>query len=103
MKDAIKLLMLLIPVIKDLVNLAGNEDSITKKKRILKIMEDQDLTKLEKMERILFRKAKVKVEVLGFVKGGELLAPQHITRAVVVNERLIEHYYHLASIKHKGG
>ena len=99
MKDIIKLLAMLIPVIKDLVNSADNEISTGKKRRILKIMGDQDLTKLEKLERILFRKSKVKVEILGYIKNDHINSNEKIASGVVVNERLVEHYYHLASQK----
>ena len=102
MKDVIKLLLLLIPAIKDLLGSADDEISFGKKKRILKIMEDQDMSKVEKLERILFRKGKVKVEILGFVKDGIMKSSaleDPIKRGVIVNYGLVERYYELADDK----
>ena len=99
MKDVIKLLLLLIPAIKDLLGSVDEEVSFGKKKRILKIMENQDMTKTEKLERILFRKGKVKVEILGFVKDGAMMSSaleDPIKSGVIVNEGFIENYYQMA-------
>ena len=96
MKDVIKLLILLIPAIRDLLGSVDDEVSFGKKKRILKIMENQDLTKLEKLERILFRKGKVKVEVYGYVTDNKIITGEKIEAGVIVNNRLIEHYYQMA-------
>jgi len=99
MKEVIQLLLLIIPAIKDLLGGMDDEVSFGKKKRILKIMEDQDLTKTEKLERILFRKGKVKVEILGFVKDGIMKSStleKPIEEGVITNYRLVERYYEMA-------
>ena len=96
MKDILKLLLLVIPAIKDLVGSVDDEVSFGKKKRILKIMEAQDLTKLQKIERILFRKGKTKIEILGFVKDGKISSNEEIEDGVVVNNRFIESYFQIA-------
>ena len=93
MKDLIKLLLLLVPAIKDLISSADDSVSLGKKIRILRIMEDADLTKLEKIERILLRKGGAKVEVYGYVVNGKLRTTEKVQMGVVVNPRLIEHYY----------
>ncbi len=97
MKDIIKLLLLVISVMKDLVGSVDDSVSFGKKKRILKIMEDQNLTKLEKVERILFRRGRLKVEVYGYVVNGELKTKEKVQMGVVVNPGLLEHYYDIAS------
>lgn len=95
-KDIIKLLLLIIPAIKDLVSSADDSVSLGKKIRILRIMEDADLTKLEKIERILLRKTRAKVEIYGYVVNGKLMTKEKIQMGVVVNPRLLEHYYEQA-------
>ena len=96
MKDIIKLLILLIPVIKDLLGTVDDEVTFGKKKRILKIMENQDLTRIEKLERILFRKGKVKVEIYGYIKNDIISTNEKIKSGVIVNERFIESYFRMA-------
>ena len=97
MKEVIKLLLLIVPAIKDLLGSVDDEVAFGKKRRILRIMEDQDLTKVEKLERILFRKGKVKIQILGFVTNGVIKnAKKPIAKGVIVNNRLIENYFKMA-------
>lgn len=93
MKDLIKLLLLVIPAIKDLVSSADDSVSIGKKIRIIRMLERKDLTKLEKIERILLRKGGEKVEIYGYVINGVVNTREEVPFGVVVNPETIEHYY----------
>lgn len=97
MKDMVKLLLLLFPLIKDVASSVDDMDSITKKKRILRILERRDLSKLEKLERILFRKSGKKVEIYGYVVNGVINTKEKIGLGVIVDPRVIESYYDIAS------
>lgn len=97
MKDVVKLILLVLSTAKDLVNIADDEVSLGKKRRIHKILEDRDLSKLEKIERILFRKGGEKVEIYGYVINGELKTTEKVQMGVVVNAGFLESYYDIAS------
>ncbi len=97
MKDVIKLLLLLLPLIKDAASSVDDMDRISKKKRVLRILERRDLTRLEKLERILFRKSGRKVEIYGYVVNGVIQTKEKIGLGVIVDPRVIESYYDIAS------
>lgn len=95
MKDLVKLLLLIIPAMRDLLGSAKKETNLARKRRITRILEDQDLSKLEKLERILFRVGLEAVDILGFVKDGKVISIELIEEGTIVTQGFIQSYYRL--------
>jgi hypothetical protein len=106
MKDAIKLLLLILPAIKDLLGIVKKETRIARKRRIVRILENQDLSKIEKLERILLRVGLEHVDVLGFVNDGKIIcrnADKPLQRGVIVTEGFVHAYYRLGAKLNRRG
>jgi len=83
MKDIAKILLLVLPMLKDLIGSIGHEADTAKKQRIIRILQDKDLTKLERLSRILGLTVK-DAAIIGYTPQG-----------IEVNESFVMEYYRM--------